>query len=290
MKNFIVVLRIFLGLSFLFSSYTKLIAPGFFEITLLDQGLASSRDFAAHMTRFFIGLEFSLGILIILPYLTKSLMLFSGGLLSAFTIHLVYLILIGDNENCGCFGEMISMTPSESIVKNIILIFATFFVYKKSSEKRISILIPNIFMLLTILSMWFIIPIPNNKNFPFQKYSNFIPSGRIDLAEKEGLVAIFNLDCDHCQEAAIELSIMKKKHEAFPKVFVLYFKEGSTSVKEFEKISGSQFPYTLIDVNSFFDLIGDSPPRIYYINNGKVIKIWDDNFTDNIKSFFDLKG
>ena len=51
------ILRLLFALSFLFSAYTKFFGPGYFEITLMDQGIASSRELAAHLTRFFIGLE-----------------------------------------------------------------------------------------------------------------------------------------------------------------------------------------------------------------------------------------
>ena len=73
MRNIVVGLRILLGVTFLFSAYNKLVGPGFFEITLMDQGLASDRFFAAQLARFFIGLEFALGILILLPILHQKI-------------------------------------------------------------------------------------------------------------------------------------------------------------------------------------------------------------------------
>ena len=57
MVYFVGIVRVLLGVTFLFSAYTKAVAPGFFEITLIDQGLAVTRNFAAHMTRFIIGME-----------------------------------------------------------------------------------------------------------------------------------------------------------------------------------------------------------------------------------------
>ena len=63
MVYFVAIVRVLLGVTFLFSAYTKAVAPGFFEITLIDQGLAVTRNFAAHMTRFIIGMEFSIGLL-----------------------------------------------------------------------------------------------------------------------------------------------------------------------------------------------------------------------------------
>ncbi len=40
-----------------------------------------------------------------------------------------------------------------------------------------------------------------------------------------------------------------------------------------------------ISIDDFFELIGNSPPRFYWLENGKVHKFWDDNFIKNIKQF-----
>ncbi len=284
MVYFVGIVRVLLGVTFLFSAYTKAVAPGFFEITLIDQGIAVTRNFAAQMTRFIIGMEFSIGLLMLLPFYTKRLMVLSAVLLSVFSVHLVYLVFIGDNENCGCFGEMISMTPAESLLKNLVLFLLTMFVYFKANERKINVLFPILGSSILTFFIWFIIPIPDNSDFPFKKFSNFESIGRVDLSEKNGLVAIFNLDCEHCQDAAKEISTLKKELNQFPNVFVLFYKEGSTSVEEFEKITETKFPYALIDVNDFFDLIGNSPPRIYQIEKGQVKNIWDDSFYKNIKT------
>ena len=91
MRNIVVGLRILLEVTFLFSAYTKFVGPGFFEITSMDQGLASDRFFAVQLAQFFIGLGFALGILMLLPFYTKKLMTASLLLLGGFTLHLVYL-------------------------------------------------------------------------------------------------------------------------------------------------------------------------------------------------------
>ena len=97
------------------------------------------------------------------------------------------------------------------------------------------------------------------------------------------------MDCEHCQEAAIELGQLKRLHEDFPELYVLFYQEGSTTVEDFESITRSSSPYTFIDVNTFFDLIGDSPPRIYYLKNGIVAEIWDANFSEKIVNTFELE-
>ena len=282
------ILQLLLGITFLFSAYTKAVGPGFFEITLMDQGIAPDRIIASYLARFFIGLEFALGFLMLLPFYVKRLMQFTFFLLGGFTLHLIYLWSIGDTDNCGCFGEMISMTPEQSIIKNMIMLAIAFVVFRSAQTKKIKIIIPIVFSAATIISMWIILPIPNHKEFPFESFTHFETRGRVDLSSGENLVAIFNLDCEHCQQAATELGELKRNQENFPELYVLYFQEGSTTVEDFESITQSSFPYDLIEVNTFFDLIGDSPPRVYHLKDGKVLGIWDLNILRNIVNTFDL--
>jgi hypothetical protein len=288
MKLLSKILQLLLAITFLFSAYTKAVGPGFFEITLMDQGIAPNRVIAVYLARFFIGLEFALGFLMLLPFYIKQLMHFTFFLLGGFTLHLIYLWSIGDTDNCGCFGEMISMTPEQSIIKNIIMLAIAIAVFKTAETKKIKKTIPVVFSAVTIISMWIILPIPNHNEFPFDSFTRFETRGRVDLSSGEKLVAIFNLDCEHCQETANELAKLKRSVENFPELYVLYFQEGSTSVEDFESITQSSFPYDLIEVNTFFDLIGDSPPRVYNLKDGKVLEIWDTDITRNLINAFDL--
>lgn len=289
MKLLSKTLQLLLAITFLFSAYTKAVGPGFFEITLMDQGIAPNRLIASYLARFFIGLEFALGFLMLLPFYIKQLMQFTFFLLGGFTLHLIYLWSIGDTDNCGCFGEMISMTPEQSIIKNIIMLAIALAVFKTAETKKIKKTIPVVFSVVTIISMWIILPIPNHNEFPFDSFTHFETRGRVDMSSGEKLVAIFNLDCEHCQETANELGKLKRSVENFPEFYVLYFQEGSTSIEDFESITQSSFPYDLIEVNTFFDLIGDSPPRVYNLKDGKVLEIWDTDITRNLINAFDLE-
>jgi hypothetical protein len=52
-------------------------------------------------------------------------------LLAVFTIHLSYTTFVSGNAgNCGCFGELIPMTPVEAIIKNIIAIGLLIWLFK----------------------------------------------------------------------------------------------------------------------------------------------------------------
>jgi len=51
----------------------------------------------------------------------------------------------------------------------------------------------------------------------------------------------------------------------------------------------ASFPYAYIDVYMFFDLRGNSPPRIYYLREGKVEAIWDKDLVLKFQETFELK-
>ena len=94
-----ITLQIFLAGTFLFSAYTKAIAPGFFEILLEQQGLVPSRLYGAWATRFIIALEIWLGLCLIFSFYIRFILRFSFFLLLTFSVHLVYLIAMFEANN-----------------------------------------------------------------------------------------------------------------------------------------------------------------------------------------------
>jgi hypothetical protein len=42
----------------------------------------------------------------------------------------------------------------------------------------------------------------------------------------------------------------------------------------------------MIDMNTFFDVIGSAPPRIYWIEDGVVKQFWDKTIDDNFLAIF----
>ena len=120
-EKWIWLLQMFLGVVFILSAISKLIAPGLFEITILDQGIFESREIAAYLGRLLIAMELFIGIAFFQPYYLKRIVLpISLLTLVGFTGLLSYSYFIGDTNNCGCFGEMIKMSPLEAIVKKAI--------------------------------------------------------------------------------------------------------------------------------------------------------------------------
>lgn len=285
MKNKIIYfLQIILGITFILSAYSKLIAPGIVEIILVDHQITSSRDTAALIVRILILLEFSIGFLLLQKnYLKKIVLPTTFIFLIGFSLYLIYTgYFIGDNQNCGCFGTLIELSPTESLIKNFILLILSFIVLKKSENDSTNILTPALLLIISFILVFAASPITKNKMEKFNAYTHFERVGRVDLSDGELLLTVMNLECEHCQKAAYDLAKMEKQFKWFPKLFALYFSEGQVSVDSFETITQSKFPYKLISSREFFDLIGQSPPRIYHLKNGTIKKYWDSDFIKNI--------
>jgi hypothetical protein len=276
---------------FILSAYSKIISPGLIEIILIDHGIVGSRDAAAILVRVLIGFEFALGFLFFQPFYLKRLVIpISFLFLTGFTVYLGYTgFILKDVQNCGCFGEMIKMSPVESIIKNIVLIGLLILLFVWSDNKKNYFTAPLI-LVLSVVAVFIIIPVKSQKDFKFAEYTNFVGPGRVDLSRGDKLIAIINTECDHCQLLAMDLTGMRKKMKWFPEVYTLLFSEGNISVDSFKVMTNYDFPFKVIGVKEFFNLIGQSPPRIYWLRDGVVKEIWDKDFLKSITLNFSGNG
>jgi thiol-disulfide isomerase/thioredoxin len=121
-------LRIFLSVLFLFSAYAKLYGMTIYgAITTFEQKqllqIGFSPEIAPYFSRFILGAEIALGIGFLQPhYLRKLILPLSALLLIIFNVHLAYSIFSDVGGNCGCFGELLPMSPTQAFIKNVITI------------------------------------------------------------------------------------------------------------------------------------------------------------------------
>ena len=163
-KNISWTLRIVIALLFIVSAIAKIskgwisdfpfidFSPYFaistFEVKQLLT-LGFSDTLAPYFSRILIGIEFALGFLLLSNNFLKRITIpATVGLLSVFIIHLSYVTFLsgGNSGNCGCFGELIPMTPIEAIIKNIIAVGLLIWLWKISENDKKS----NIWMLISI--------------------------------------------------------------------------------------------------------------------------------------------
>lgn len=165
-KNITWLLRLIISALFIVSAIAKLYPSPYFSISTFEvkqlYPLGFSEDFAPYFSRILIGIEFALGIAILVKdYLKKITIPATILLLSIFVIHLSYTTFVsGNSGNCGCFGELIPMTPVEAIIKNIIAIGLLFWLLKLvPTDGKSNFWLLNSIVLGCILGLFMLAPI-----------------------------------------------------------------------------------------------------------------------------------
>ena len=173
-----------------------------------------------------------------------------------------------------------------SLGKNVVLLavngFLLRYAYRGNKKPRITWL----FLPMLFAATMFVWQSQTPTDEVVEKLPTFETETGIDFANGSYLVAILNLGCEHCQEAAQQIAAWQNSGVDLPQVVALFFAEGDTTVADFNTITGSNFPYQMIDVNTFFDLIGSAPPRIYWIVDGQVKQYWDEKPREDFLTTF----
>jgi len=282
-KKILFYFQLIISAAFLFSAISKIISPGYFEITLIDQGILPNRELASYFTRIFIIIELAIGLLFLQQnYIKKIISPTAILMLVLFIGHMLLLILQGDNDNCGCFSSVIRMNPPEAIIKNIVLLIITLFIFKFSDIGKNKIALPALMLIISIIIVLITTPIKSTDSSMFSKHTNFSNIGRVDLTDGELLIAVFDANCEHCEETAKAIKRIDDDLDELLPIYTLIFSETKSEISDFQKRTDTNFPFTRINVDEFFDLIGDSPPRIYMLNNGEIVEFWDHKIEEKI--------
>lgn len=132
-----IIVRLLTGLLFVFSGSVKLFPALAFEMQLVAHGITNWL-LVVVLARFIIAVEIFTGLVFLLNYnLKKYFIPFAFLLLSLFSVDLIITIMVrGFSGNCGCFGQVIQMTPLEALIKNIILLYLLFYFNKLETAGR----------------------------------------------------------------------------------------------------------------------------------------------------------
>jgi hypothetical protein len=322
------------------SGIAKLFPVWAFEKQMVDLGI-SSWYFAPYLARLIIAFEIAIGIAILQPHFLKRIVIPATILLLfAFCVHLsIEMFKHGAMKgNCGCFGQLIPMTPLEAFIKNIITIGLLVYLFFNVSDKEKR---PHKFIYLitlylaSALVLFMLFPFcpykaPTNDiltpgvndtteqynktpdstqqdvpiksgnlapdkikqgvqnptatneikgpNFVTSKFSRFTTFGNqtVDLDDGRKLLCFFVPGCDECRLAARQLDSLSKKID-LPPVYIIFMNEETNLIPEFFRESKCNYPYTILDVHAFWELMGVSAntPGVFYLWNGNVIRFYE---------------
>lgn len=170
------IIQFFIASVFIFSAFTKLFPVESFELNIASSGIISWA-LVPYFARIFISIEAILGFFLILNLKSRFVIKSIIGVLIFFTFYLFYIwFKNGENEDCGCFGEFVSLNIKESIIKNIILLVLSFIVLKNLNTfnlKYQKIIIP--VLIVSMISFPFILSsvVPVKYNDDFSNNANY---------------------------------------------------------------------------------------------------------------------
>ncbi len=286
-KILFITLTILLGLVFIFSGLTKLYPVELFELTLIDLKVSNWAT-APILARLMIASEFFLGALLILNFNLKKFTLRATiAMLVVFTIYLtVQLAIEGNHGNCKCFGNVLVMSPLESIIKNLVMLAVAVILYLWHKgftlpfKKLIVVLVT-----LASLSLPFILNPPDfimayqsrpetvgyKMNLDTLYTSTDIQHPTVDLRQGKQIIAFMSLTCSHCRIAAYKMHIIKKQNPEIPFYFILNGEEKNLQ-RFFNESKSEAIPHMILNGKRFVDLAGYTMPSIVLLDNSVVVE------------------
>ncbi|HSD14266.1 MAG TPA: MauE/DoxX family redox-associated membrane protein [Flavobacterium sp.] len=340
MKYASTAIRILIAILFIISAVAKMYPSPYFAISTFEvkqlYPLGFSEMIAPWFSRILIGIELALGILILQNnYLKRLIIPATILLLVVFIGHLSYQTFLsgGNTGNCGCFGELLPMTPIEAIIKNIVAVVLLAWLYKLTDDDAPTskFWVVGLITILTILGIFLLAPIKKTTSYDviepvttigtletstdstsIPAEENNLPITKTDSVKenttkketekvvekapvnepakrKSGYAKYFSdIDkgrktlcffvpgCDHCMEAAKELTEMKRKDPNFPEIKIIFMNEEPEKIPDFFKFAGAQYPYVMIDVIPFWGVLGSGKdtPGVKYLWNGNEYKFY----------------
>lgn len=304
------IARIFVALVFMASAVTKYISLDAFDQFIYEHQLFSWIT-TTILTRLLIACEFSLGLLLLIgvkPKLIKSLII---AFLVFFTIYIIVKphVFAVDQKNCHCFGEVLIMSDTQTLIKNIVLLVFSYFMFwnkgieeknnqeilleeKPSKFNKISVWIKNNTTYLTIvcfvavLIASFGINMPDSLRYKLygkaakineEKFEYLISNEALeDLHIKEGkkIVCMYSPVCKYCKKTAKRLDVMRQKYNIKDENFALIFWGGDKAIKRFfVKNEIKELPFKNVPAPVFLEATKGRQPIIILMNNGKVEKL-----------------
>jgi hypothetical protein len=291
MKNITFFARILISALFLLSAIAKLYPAPLYGITkVFEEGqlipMGFSADFAPFLSRLIIGFEFFIAFAILQSHYIKKLVVPSTILLlTVFSIDLSLDVFAGNTEDCGCFGQLIPMTPVEALIKNILTIFILLFIYKNVKDRKESnfLLLFNGYLIISVLMFSFLPIATNSNNRQVSSYTNYVNSD-FEINEGKKILCFFDAGCEHCMDAAKSLTEISLTSENFPNVHIIFSDTEEDKIPDFLEYSGYDYSYQVMefynsdeDVNSYLEVLGYEyeNPVVIYFNNGNQMRFYD---------------
>ncbi len=280
--------KIAVGALFIVSALLKLSSIDNFELYIFSFELLSL-DMAALAARFVIGAELVLGIAYIANIYHKQLYYTLLATMAGFSLFLLYLTVIGREDNCHCFGDLVDISPLASLLKNAVII-ALVLLSKRCPAWRFEFTINDklldkykSYVLLAILA-FIVTPFVR---YPHHALYNIINDERQDKiatqldiplfnqfieehpeigwGTERKIIAFYGPSCKYCRMSAEQISQIIRRNNLSSDGIQLIFWGTEQSVEHFfEEANAVDFNYMIIEAKQLLDIVKGAVPTLLY--------------------------
>jgi hypothetical protein len=206
-------------------------------------------------------------------------------MLFVFSLHLAYSIFLGDSENCGCFGELIPMSPIQALIKNIITLGVLGFLYKNTPDDNANHCSKLSIQFLSILLLMFaLLPVQTvGKNKRVSSFTEYVVAD-MDMNDGKKILCFFDAGCEHCMDAAKSLNELSDSIAYFPEIHIIFSDSEADRIPEFFTYVGREYSHQVLpfykdddEINSYLEILGYEyeNPAVIYLDNGNQIRFYD---------------
>lgn len=296
MKILFFILQFLVAGVFILSGISKLFPIEPFEVVFIDLGI-SNWVLAPFIARTIIAFEIFIGVSILINLWANKLIYYlAQSMLVVFSLYLIFLLFTeGNIADCGCFGQLISLSPLSSLIKNIVLMLILLALPKKDWLPKIWLFV--IGLLITSFVATFLLNRVGLQNVPSKSLNKpvdwsglpqtfYRTNTSIDFTSGKKILVFFSASCPHCKNAAHKLSYLNKKNNINNIIIVIASKK-EDKLNEFIASTALNYPILWMTDETFFKYSGGTLPSIYYIEESVVRKKWTGEFfdVDELKEF-----
>ena len=277
-----IALKVLLGLVFVFSAIVKVIDMDKFEIYIYSYHFFSL-NFCFLVARAAIIVELVLGIGLISNCFHKLMWWGSMAMLAFYTLFLGYALVIGRDDNCHCFGDVLQFNPWQSVLKNLVLMALFALVYKVKEfhfkgqwPAMVGVAVAASVAIFCIVPPDNFVPAYQTQNLQedvFAEALNAAPLDSLNLDEGKQVVCFFSTGCKFCQMSAKKLSIMQELYGFPPENITFVFVGSEEGVSKFYELSESTVYRNVLfkDVVQLLKIVNGAFPTIVFMDNGELV-------------------
>ena len=286
-------IRLLLGVFFIGTAVLKLLSIDNFEVYIYSFGIVNFVTTTV-LSRLLIFIELIIGISLVLKIFYKKIWWLTVLMMAGFTIFLIYAAIFRNDSNCHCFGSLIEMNPSQSIIKNIIVLILILIIKNEKSHDYRPVLkkwlvAGTLVVSLVVSFVLFPIDIIYNKIYSEKEnvntvafYESLSDSTYVDLQHGRYLINYALAGCKYCKIGAEKATMMLDRHGIGHDKLKFFVGGSDEAISRFLEITGtSDYEHWKIPAAQFMAITYGKFPLFIFIEDGKVVKAGDFRILDD---------